>query len=72
MKGREEGVSLKSKDLKCQDIECIFVGQSKAGLVNHVWQGMGGWPELWRSVAPVEQCMASRGSTCTGGSSRQT
>ena len=32
----EEGVPLKSVDLKCQEIGCVIVGQAKAGLVNHV------------------------------------
>ena len=45
-----KGVSLKSMGLKCQEVGCVFLGQSKAGLVNHVWQRHG------RMAGVMEKC----------------
>ena len=47
---REEGMPLKSVDLKCQETGCVFVGQTKAGLVNHVRQRHG------RMSGAMEKC----------------
>ena len=40
-KRREEGTQLAARDLKCEQPGCNFVGQTKAGLVNHVRQRHG-------------------------------
>ena len=32
---REEGIQLASSELRCEEPRCTFVGQTKAGLVNH-------------------------------------
>ena len=35
---REEGIQLASIELRCEEPGCMFVGQTKAGLVNHTRQ----------------------------------
>ena len=40
-KRSEEGVLVESSTLKCKEADCGFVGQTRAGLVNHVWQRHG-------------------------------
>ena len=55
-KRREEGVLSESSVLKCEEVGCSFVGQTKAGLVNHVRQRHG------RMSRVLEECPFCGGS----------
>ena len=55
-KRREEGVSSEALDLKCEEAGCNFVGQNRAGLVNHVRQKHG------RLSRVMEKCPFCGGS----------
>ena len=60
---REEGIQLPSIELRCEEPGCMFVGQTKAGLVNHTRQRHGRKAQLQNKCAFCDKSFHKQGIT---------
>ena len=60
---RQGGIQLASIELRCEEPGCMFVGQMKAGLVNHIKQRYGSSAQLKRKCTFCGKSFHKQGIT---------